>query len=111
MDWRGRTGRAVANGDWPLRLTRARSLTPQPVLDVLLPVPSADPRANWRTVNILVLVPFIGLALHLIDPPAWLQVLGIAAMLTLVAVGSSRLLRTTDESISSPTSAQPNEPA
>lgn len=55
---------------------------------------SSDPRRIWRLGNVLLLiVPFIGLALAFTDPPRWLQIVGIVAMLALVGTGSSMIRR------------------
>jgi hypothetical protein len=55
---------------------------------------SSDPRGVWRRGYVLLLVvPFIGLALVLTDPPRWLQIVGVVAILALVATGSSMMRR------------------
>ncbi len=42
----------------------------------------------WRNGYVLLLViPFIGLALTLFDPPRWLQILGVIAIIGLVYTG------------------------
>ena len=57
-------------------------------------VASPDPRSTWRSgFVVLVVVPFIGLALTLAHPPTWLQIVGVVAMLALVGVGSSMMRR------------------
>lgn len=53
-----------------------------------------DPRPTWRSGYTLLLVaPFVGLALTLTDPPRWLQMLGVLAILLLVGTGSSLMRR------------------
>lgn len=55
---------------------------------------SSDPRRSWGFGYVLVLiVPFIGLALTSTDPPRWLQIIGIVAMLALVGTSSSMIRR------------------
>lgn len=55
---------------------------------------SSDPRRIWSLgYGILLSVPFIGLALTLTDPPRWLQLFGIVAILALVPTGSSMMRR------------------
>lgn len=42
----------------------------------------------WRTGYVLLLViPFIGLGLTFLDPPRWVQVVGVVAILALVFAG------------------------
>lgn len=42
----------------------------------------------WRTGYILLLaIPFIGLGLTFFDPPRWLQIVGVVAIICLVFVG------------------------
>ena len=41
----------------------------------------------------LLIAPFIGLALAFTEPPRWLQILGIVAILALVGTGSSMTRR------------------
>ena len=55
---------------------------------------SSDPRRIWHLGYVLLLiVPFIGLALTFTDPPRWLQIVGIVAILALVGTGSSMIRR------------------
>lgn len=53
---------------------------------------SSDPRPRWRRgFALLLTVPFIGLALTLTDPPTWLQIVGIVAMLAIIGTASSMI--------------------
>ena len=55
---------------------------------------SSDPRRTWRLGYVLLLiVPFIGLALNFTDPPRWLQIVGVVAILGLVGTASSMMRR------------------
>ena len=55
---------------------------------------TSDPRRTWHVgFALIVAVPFIGLALTVVDPPRWLQVAGIVVMLALVATGASMMRR------------------
>jgi hypothetical protein len=55
---------------------------------------SSDPRRIWGFGHVLLLiVPFISLALTLTDPPGWLQIIGIVVILALVGTGSSMIRR------------------
>lgn len=52
-----------------------------------------DPRRAWRVGYVLLLVnPFIGLALLLTDPPRWVEALAVVLIVAFVGVGV-RLLR------------------
>ncbi len=64
----------------------------QPMVDPMNS--SSDPRRIWRFGYVLLLiVPFIGLALTFTHPPRWLQIVGIVAILALVGTGSSMMRR------------------
>ena len=55
---------------------------------------SSDPRRIWRLGYVLLLiVPFIGLALTFTDPPRWLQIVGLVAILALVGAVASMIRR------------------
>lgn len=55
---------------------------------------ASDPRRIWGFGYVLLLiVPFISLALTFTDPPRWLQIIGIVASLALVGTGSSVIRR------------------
>jgi len=48
----------------------------------------------WRTGYVLLLgIPFIGLGLTVFDPPRWLQIVGVVAIVSLVFVGSRLMNR------------------
>lgn len=48
----------------------------------------------WRTGYVLLLViPFIGLGLTLLDPPRWLEIVGVVAILALVFTGTRLMSR------------------
>ena len=68
---------------------------------------SSDPRRAWRSgYVILLIVPFIGLALTVTDPPQWLQLVGVVAILALVGTGASLTARRVGAWRPSETSAQ-----
>lgn len=53
---------------------------------------SSDPRRTWRLgYSLLLTVPFIGLGLAFTDPPRWMQIIGVIAMLSLVGAGASMM--------------------
>ena len=55
---------------------------------------SSDPRRTWRLGYVLLLiVPFIGLALTFTDPPRWLQIVGVVAILGRGGTASSMMRR------------------
>ena len=71
---------------------------------------SSDPRRTWRLGYVLLLiVPFIGLALTFTDPPRWLQIVSIVAILALVGTGSSMIRRRVGGWRPSETLAQPRD--
>ena len=48
----------------------------------------------WRTGYILLLtIPFIGLGLTLFDPPRWVEIVGVVAIISLVFVGTRMMNR------------------
>jgi hypothetical protein len=72
--------------------------------------PSSDPRRTWRLgYALLLIVPFIGLALIFTDPPRWLEIVGVVAILALVATGSSMMRRRVGGWRPSETSPEPRD--
>lgn len=54
----------------------------------------SDPRRAWRVGYVLLLVnPFIGLALLLTDPPRWVEAVAVVLIVTFVGVGVALLRR------------------
>ena len=71
---------------------------------------STDPRRTWRVGYVLLLTaPFIGLALTFTDPPLWVQIGGVVAILALVGTGSSLMRRRVGGWRPSETSTQPRD--
>jgi hypothetical protein len=71
---------------------------------------SSDPRPIWRMGYVLLLiVPFIGLVLVLTDPPRWLQIVGVVAILALVGTGSSLFRRRVGGWLPSETLTRPRD--
>jgi hypothetical protein len=56
--------------------------------------PSSDPRDTWRLGQLVLLVtPFIGAGLTFTDPPRWLQIVGVIAIVALVWIGGTMMSR------------------
>jgi hypothetical protein len=71
---------------------------------------ASDPRRTWRLgYALLLIVPFIGLALIFTDPPRWLEIVGVVAILALVATGSSMMRRRVGGWRPSETSPEPRD--
>ncbi|MDN5893361.1 MAG: hypothetical protein L0H93_04990 [Nocardioides sp.] len=55
---------------------------------------SSDPRRVWQWgYGLIMVVPFIGVALTFTDPPLWAQIVGVVAIVVLVATGSTLMRR------------------
>ena len=55
---------------------------------------TTQPPTAWRTGYFLLLViPFIGLGLTLVDLPRWAQIVGVLAILSLVFIGTRLMNR------------------
>jgi len=71
---------------------------------------SSDPRKGWRLGSVLLLIiPFIGLALILTDPPRWLQIVAVVVILVMVGAGSTLMRRRAGGWRPSETLARPSD--